>query len=196
MSTVTIDQTYDKKVIRQKVAKPMLWLGIFSMIMLFAGLTSAYVVSRAGSEWVSFDLPKMFTLSTIVILISSGTMYWALLASKKNNYGQIKIAMLTTLGLALIFVYTQFSAWGELVDQGVFFGGSDSIASGSYLYVLSGLHLLHLAGGIIMLTYTSFKALKERYKATDNLGLQLSSIYWHFLDILWIYLFLFLYFIR
>ena len=135
-------------------------------------------------------------MSTALILLSSVTMNWANSSAKKNNLKNIKFGLFFTMLLGLGFVISQLMAWDNLVGQKIFFAGKFSNASGSFLYVISGIHLAHLIGGIISLIVTLTMAIKEKYNSNDLLGLQLCSIYWHFLDILWIYLFLFLLFIH
>jgi cytochrome c oxidase subunit III len=181
---------------RQKTAKPLLWIGIVSIVMLFAGLTSAYIVRADNGNWLLFNLPDMFYISTALILTSSITLFAALQAAKKNNYGMTTAGVLATFILGIAFCFTQFAGWSELYAKGVVFAGKYSNASGSFLYVLTGLHMAHLAGGLIALLVTLVNALRKKYNAENLLGLELCSIYWHFLDILWVYLFLFLYYIR
>jgi cytochrome c oxidase subunit 3 len=173
-------------------AKILLWIAMVSMSMLFAGLTSAYVVRKAEGNWMEFTLPRMFTLSTILIILSSFIMQYALIAVKKNKLAHVKTAVITTLGLGLAFVFMQFYAWNVMVHNGIYFVGNPS---GSFLYVLSGMHLLHLFGGIFSLIVISVKCIREKYSAENYLGLQLGAIFWHFLDILWVYLFVFVTFI-
>jgi cytochrome c oxidase subunit 3 len=173
-------------------AKILLWIAMVSMVMLFAGLTSAYVVRKAEGNWIAFNLPKMFTLSTIVIIISSFTIQYALYAVKKNLLNQVKWAVITTLALGIAFVFMQFYAWNVMVKNGIYFVGNPS---GSFIYVLSGMHLLHLFGGIIAMIVISTKSLLEKYHPQNFLGLQLGAIFWHFLDLLWVYLFVFVTFI-
>jgi cytochrome c oxidase subunit 3 len=175
-------------------AKILLWLAMASMVMLFAGLTSAYVVRQAEGNWISFALPKAFYASTAIIIISSIFMQWALVSSRKDQSANIKIALITTLGLGLSFVFTQFIAWSMLVKEGIFFVGNN--INGSFLYVLSGLHLAHLAGGILYLIYVITKAIREKISSGNYLAVQLCATYWHFLGVLWIYLFVFLSVIR
>ena len=191
MDAMTINMENNN--MRGKTLKPLLWIGIVSILMLFAGLTSAYIVSKADGGWLQFELPKMFYLSTVIIIISSISMNYALISAKRNNINNIKIALAFTLILGLGFVFSQFMAWKTLVGQEVFLVGN---VSGSFLYVLSGMHLAHLAGGIISLSVVLSEALKEQYNSQNKLGLELCSIYWHFLDVLWVYLFLFLVFTR
>ena len=172
----------------------MLWLAIVSMCMIFGGLTSAYVVRSGDPGWLSFELPKMFYVSTVVIVISSFTMLFATQSASKDNFSGVKIGMALTLILGITFIGCQFMAYDTLVKQGIFIGGPTSNPAGSFLYVISGAHLAHLAGGILMLIYVCIKSFKQLYHSKKLLGLQLCSIFWHFLDLLWVYLFLFLYF--
>jgi cytochrome c oxidase subunit III len=179
---------------KQKAKKNLLWVGLISIIMLFAGLTSAYIVRMAEGNWEYIDLPLKFYFSTAVIILSSISMNMAMGAAKNNDKSKIKSGVLLTLLLGLIFMVLQALGWRELVEQGFHFTGSG--ASGSYFYVLSGVHFAHVAGGIIALVYVFSQSLKGAYSADNKLGLELCSTYWHFLDFLWIYLFLFLLFIR
>lgn len=181
---------------RKKSAKALLWIGIVSIIMLFSGLTSAYVVRADNGNWLVFQLPSIAIVSTGVIIASSLTMLLAQMAIKKDNLKATSIFLFITFVLGLVFTYTQYLGWKELTVGGIFFLGKYSNASGSFLYLIAVVHLLHLFGGLIALLITLTKSLKKRYSAQDYLGIELSAIYWHFLDALWIYLFLFLYFFR
>lgn len=169
-------------------SKMLLWIGIVSIIMAFAGFTSAYIVRKAEGNWVEFNLPRAFTISTIILLVSSFTIQLAYNAVKKNNFERAKIFAIATLGLGLAFVFSQFYAWNVLVDNGIFFVGNPS---GSFLYVLTGLHVLHLIGGMLALVIVSIKTIQEKYNSENSLGIELCATYWHFLDLLWIYLFVF-----
>ena len=173
--------------------KILLWLAMVSMVMMFAGLTSGYIVRQAEDNWQVFELPKIFYLSTVLILISSISMQWAFNAVKRNNLSTLRTTLIITLGLGLAFTFTQFTAWSELVNMKIFFTGNPS---GSFLYVITGLHLAHLAGGIIYLMVVSTRSLQGRYHSKNYLPIELCTIYWHFLDGLWLYLFVFLLFIR
>jgi len=181
---------------RRKVAKNLLWLGIVGIIMLFAGFTSAYVVRLAKGDWMQFTIPKAFFISTALILISSMTMNWAITSVKKDLNQNLKIATLLTLILGFGFMLSQYLGYKDLWQQHVYFTGPGSNASGSFFILIAFMHLLHLIGGLIALIVVYFKALGGKYSSSDYLGVQLCSIYWHFLDVLWIYLFLFLYLIR
>jgi len=181
---------------QKKASKPLLWVGILSIVMMFAGLTSAYVVRADNGNWLLFELPSAFYLSTAVIITSSLTLFYAFRMAKSSNKKGIIIGLLATFILGLLFSYFQYVGWGELYSKQIVFGGKSSNASGSFLYLITFLHLLHLFAGLISLLVTLKNAIKGQYNAQNTLGLELCSIYWHFLDILWVYLFLFLYYIR
>jgi cytochrome c oxidase subunit III len=195
METV-LSASEEKKALREKVAKPLLYLSMGSMVMLFAAFTSAYVVRQQKGDWLQFDLPQIFYISTAVILVSSVTMNWALSAIKKNDLSGLKKASGITLLLGFLFIVCQVVGWNVLYDQKIVFAGKYSNASGSFFYVLTLMHLLHLIGGIMALFVVWIKSIQGKYSSENLLGVRLCSIFWHFLDILWIYLFLFLLFVR
>jgi len=181
---------------KRKAAKPLLWIGIISIVMLFAGLTSAYVVRADNGNWLLFNLPNAFFLSTALIITSSITLFMSLQMAKRNNKPVVIIGISLTFALGIAFTFAQFAGWNDLTAKGIVFAGKYSNAAGSFLYALTGLHLAHLFGGLIALFVTLINSIRGKYTKEDTLGLELTSIYWHFLDILWVYLFLFLYYIR
>lgn len=195
MSTVSFTAE-EKELVRQKTAKNLLWVGIASIVMMFIGFTSAYIVRQQEGQWLVFDIPSQLFYSTLFIVLSSVTMWWATRSAKADNYNGVKLGLILTLVLGIAFTYSQFEAWSFLTSQGNVFAGSSSNASGSYLYVISGVHLAHLAVGILSLIYTFARSLRGAYNSSNKLGLELCAMYWHFLDILWVYLFLFLWYIR
>ncbi|MFL2587339.1 MAG: heme-copper oxidase subunit III [Flavobacteriaceae bacterium] len=176
---------------QEKAKKMMLWVGMISMSMTFAGLTSAYVVSSTRADWLSnFDLPNAFTISTLLIALSSLTLFLA--KYSLNNKKKTISFILITLGLALLFVYFQFKGFGEIIDQGYYFTGAESSITTSFLYVLILLHLIHLFSGLIVLIVVFYKLQKGRYSGSNTLGFELAHLFWHFLGLLWIYLYLFI----
>lgn len=181
---------------QQKTAKPLLYIGIVSIVMLFAGLTSAYVVRADNGNWLVFQLPSIAIISTGIIVTSSLTMLLAQTAIKKDNFTMTSFALGLTLILGISFFFTQIEAWKQLTAQGIFFVGKYSNASGSFLYLIALVHLAHMLGGLIALLVSLTKSLLKKYSSADYLGIELTAIYWHFLDLLWVYLFLFLYFYR
>ena len=180
-----------------RAKKMMLWFGMISMSMTFAGLTSAYVVSSSRSDWIQqIELPFAFTLSTILIILSSFTFYAGLKMMQKDKIRESLLLLLVTLVLALAFVYFQFQGFSGLIDKGYYFTGPESTITTSYLYVLVLLHLAHLTAGIIIVSNVFIRALKGRYIKGNTIGFELALTFWHFLDILWVYLFLFVSFYR
>ena len=180
-----------------RAKKMMLWFGMISMSMTFAGLTSAYVVSSSRSDWIQqIELPFAFTLSTILIILSSCAFYGGLKMMQKDKIRESLSLLLVTLVLAFAFVYFQFQGFSGLIDEGYYFTGPESTITTSYLYVLVLLHLAHLTAGIIIVSNVFIRALKGRYIKGNTIGFELALTFWHFLDILWVYLFLFVSFYR
>ena len=185
---------------RKRASKPLLWIGIGSIIMAFAGLTSGYVVSRttlvANEQWLTFELPSAFISSTIAILLSSTVLWWGVSQIKKGNTGALKSSLVVTMILGAVFAVLQVQGWKQLIDEEIYFAGAGSNPAGSWVYAISVFHLAHLAGGVIALFVTLFKSLRGAYSADDYHGVTLLSIYWHFVDLLWVYLYVFLTLIR
>lgn len=176
----------------KRAKKMMLWFGMISMSMTFAGLTSAYVVSSSRSDWIEqIDLPFAFTISTFLLLLSSGTFYLALKNIKETLLKRAQTLLLITLVLALVFIYFQFQGFREIIEQGYYFTGAESSITTSYLYVLVLLHLAHLIAGIVIVLIVFYNSFREKYSKANTLGFELAVTFWHFLDILWLYLFLF-----
>jgi len=187
--------TVDNKIGRAKMM--MLWFGIISMVMMFAGLTSAYVVSKNRPDWVSdFQLPISIYWSTAVIIVSSITFILAKKSISDGKRSAGTMLLLATLGLAIAFIYFQFASFSEIISSGYYFTGSESTITTSFIYIVVLAHLAHLAAGIIVLLVVIYNHFKQRYYPGQMLGIQLGAIFWHFLDILWVCLFLFLYFFR
>jgi len=181
---------------KQKSAKPMLWISMISMVMFFAGLTSAYVISMKREDWVSFDLPNAFYISTLLIVLSS----ISLMLSQhflKNDKRQLSLMLaVITLFLGIGFVWQQYVGFNELKSVGLFFTGPESTVSTSFIIGITFMHVLHLLAGIVVLFVVIYNHFKYKYKPNDLLGFELGAIFWHFVDVLWIYLILFFYFIR
>lgn len=190
----TINLKEELTVGRRKTAKPMLWVSLISMTMMFAGLVSAYVISSKREDWVSFDLPTALILSTVLILMSSITMQLSVFFAKKGNKNLTTILLATTLALGIGFVLSQFKGFSELKASGLFFTGPKSLISSSMLMVIVFTHLLHIFAAIIVLIVMLTKQTLGKYNRSNTLGLELGNIFWHFLDLLWIILFLFFYF--
>lgn len=168
-----------------------LWLSILGMIMLFVGLSSGYIVRRAEGNWLQFEMPSDFQLSTILVVLSSITMFWAFYAAKKDELNQIKAALISTFILGFAFCLSQIQAWENLMNSGLFFAGSE--ASSSWLYVITATHFVHIIGGLIALLIAIIQAFRLNIHKKNMLRISLINTYWHFVGILWIYLYLFLF---
>ncbi|MBR9999723.1 MAG: cytochrome c oxidase subunit 3 [Cyclobacteriaceae bacterium] len=169
--------------------KFIVWLFIATIVMLFAALTSAYLVKQGEGNWLHFEIPDMFWVTSVVIILSSISMQFAYISAKKDNISWIRGCLLITMVLGLAFLAGQYLSWGELVRQDVFFVGNPA---GSFIYVLTGLHAVHLISGIIFLAIVLYSAFKYRIHAKNLNSLEMSVTYWHFLGGLWLYLFFFL----
>ncbi|MBC7642318.1 MAG: cytochrome c oxidase subunit 3 [Flavobacterium sp.] len=177
--------------------KLLLLVSMVSMIMIFAGLTSAFVVSKSRGDWMKdFHLPSAFWYSTAVIIISSLTFHLSKVAIRKDDRKATTIWLFVTLALGFLFVYLQFKGFGQIIADGHYFTGAQSNVTTTFLFVLAIVHLFHLFAGLISLIIIIFKHFKLQYNSSQYIGIELGVIFWHFLDALWLYLFLFLYFFK
>ncbi|TAE73043.1 MAG: cytochrome oxidase subunit III [Bacteroidetes bacterium] len=188
----TISQENKGVALSMHPRKFALWLFIVSITMMFAALTSAYIVKFTEGQPLVFDIPIMFWITSVVIIVSSLTMHLAYTAAKKNNTKNIKMFMTITSVLGVIFLVGQWYAWAELVQAGVFFAGSKSAPTGSFIYVFSGVHGIHIISGLVFLLITLRLAFQNKINSEKTSVIEMCATYWHFLDILWIYLFVFL----
>ena len=170
-----------------------LWLGIGSILMMFAGLTSAYIVKRNQANWISFELPVAFWYSTAAIIASSIVLYMAGKAFNERSMTRYRILIAGTLALGVLFIGLQVIGFSQLWNEGITLTASVSF---SFLYVIVGLHAAHVIGGIIALLVMSLKSFSTKTRNYSQLPVDLVSTYWHFVDILWIYLLVFLLMIR
>lgn len=169
--------------------KMVLWLLIVASIMLFAAFTSAYIVRRGEGNWQLFDLPPMFMYTTLIIVLSSITMQWAFVSAKKDQLEKQKIALSLTLGLGLAFMIGQWLGWKQLVANNIHLVGNPSE---SFTYVISGLHLFHMIGGIAFVLIVLINTLNLKIHSKKMLTISLCKTYWHFLGAMWVYLYVFL----
>jgi cytochrome c oxidase subunit 3 len=177
--------------------KLILLFAMVSMTMMFAGLTSAFVVSKSRVDWLKgFELPTAFYYSTVVIVGCSIAIHLAKKSIQKNKKSATTTFLLVTLALGILFVILQFIGFGQIVESGYYFTGSESSITTTFLYIVSVVHLIHLAGGLISLLIIIYNHFKQKYNSTQTLGIELGAMYWHFLDLLWVYLFVFLYFFK
>jgi cytochrome c oxidase subunit 3 len=170
-----------------------LWVALGSIIMMFAGLTSAYVVKRDQPGWTTFSIPRAFWYSTAVILISSLTIQMALKAFKEREMQRYRNLLTTTAILGVLFVVLQWTGFRQIWNTGITFKGS---GGGQFLYIIAGLHAVHVLGGILALIVMFIKAYASKVRSYNSVPVELMSTYWHFVDLLWIYLLVFFMFIN
>lgn len=210
MQTITTDRREPRRIHPHKFA---LWIAMGSICMMFAGLTSAYIVRKAQGDWRFFDVPPVFWMSTACIVLSSLTVWMAVRAFKARTIGKYRRLVLVTLVLGILFGV--FQAVGfyqlysnpqalvvlgpggekgyEMLEEGV---RRDVVkvsgnVSESFLFIITGLHILHVLGGIVALAITYFRSFRKQVKVYNSTGIEIVASYWHFVDILWIYLFVF-----
>jgi cytochrome c oxidase subunit III len=170
-----------------------LWVAIGSILMMFAGLTSAYIVKRNQANWQTFDLPIAFWFSTAAVVASSGAMWLALKSFKERAMSRYRMLMVATMVLGTLFIVLQVVGFQQLWAKGITLQGNVSY---SFLYVIVGLHGLHVVGGVIALIVMSLMAFSRKTRNYSTVPVELMSTYWHFVDILWLYLLVFLLMIR
>jgi cytochrome c oxidase subunit III len=183
MSTVSIEQ---KK--RMHPHKFTLWVAIGSIIMMFAGLTSAFIVKSNQVNWKTVSLPKVFWISTAAIILSSITVQLALRSFKQRQMGQYRMLIGITLLLGIAFIVLQWMGFNELWKLNITFKGA---GAGQFLYVIFGLHAVHVIGGIIALLVMFVKAYISNTRVYSSVPVEVAAMYWHFVDFLWIYLLVF-----
>jgi len=170
-----------------------LWVGIGSIVMMFAGLTSAYIVKRNQANWVSFELPQEFWFSTCVMVLSSISVIMALRKFKERKMKQYRMLMTTSLSLGVLFILLQYVGFFHLWNAGITLQASVSY---SFLYVIVGLHAVHVLGGVLAIAFMLLRSFSDRTKHYSTVPVELVNTYWHFVDLLWIYLLVFLIMIK
>lgn len=170
----------------------LLILLIFSIVMMFAAFTSGYIVRRDEGNWREFDLPASLLVNSIIIALSSASMQLTWFSARKDEISRVKIGLIVTLVLGLAFLVGQFMSFGDLVAGNTYFGGADANPSGSFVYVLMGVHAFHLITGLIFLAVVLKRTLNYQVHSRAMLSIGNATLYWHFLGGLWLYLYLFL----
>ncbi|MET6999547.1 cytochrome c oxidase subunit 3 [Chitinophaga defluvii] len=169
--------------------KYSLWIAMGSMTMMFIGFTSAYVVKRAQANWLAFELPHIFWLSTAIILISSLTVHLALKQFKLRNMIRYKQLITLTAFLGVAFAVCQVMGFKQMASSGL---PLDGPVSASFIYVILGVHILHVLGGVVALLVMFARAYRTRIRSYSAVPIEVAATYWHFVDVLWIYLLIFL----
>ncbi len=193
-----MDKSFDiDKPREDRAKKMMLWFGMISLGMSFAGLTSAYVVSKERPDWLTdFQIPQAFYISLLVIVMSSLTFHIAKkwVVEEKNKKGML--LLITTFLLGLVFVALQFRGFSQIIANGYFFTGSESSITTSFIYLVVLMHLTHVIAALITVLVVIYNHYKQKYSKGNTVGIEIAVTFWHFVDVLWIYLFLFFYFVR
>ena len=179
----------ERRAMGMNPSKFIVWLFIVSITMLFAALTSAYIVKQSGGEWLNFNLPGMFWITSLIIIVSSITMQLALSSARADGFNRLRTYLIVTALLGLAFLIGQYESWKQLVEMDVYFVGNPA---GSFLYVLTGLHAVHIISGLIFLLIVIVSSFKLKIHSRSLIRIEMCTTYWHFLGGLWLYLFLFL----
>jgi len=186
--------TFKEKQERSK--RMMLWFGLVALFMSFAGLTSAVIISRTRPDWSKeLELPQVFLISVFVIIASSITYIFAQRVLKNSNRQLTTVLLLTTFVLGTMFMFLQFQGFNELIDSGYYFTGETSDPKASFIFLIAFFHLLHVAVGLICLLVVIYNHFKQKYTPKNMLGMELAGTFWHFIDILWVFLYLLMVFV-
>lgn len=188
-----------KKYFAQRFA---LWVGLCSLFMAFAGLTSSYIIRRAQPDWLQFNLPIEFFISTASVILSSVTITVSHHFYKKDDFNKFRVYLIFTFLLGCVFTFFQIKGWNGITNQGITMVGKNATISGSFLGVISGWHLIHVLGGLLFLSiaiirsFIIFKkdptrSLLKDIQPTKGVRMDLLTTYWHFIDALWVYLIIF-----
>jgi cytochrome c oxidase subunit III len=182
--------TVASQVQRKKIHphKFTMWVAIGSIVMMFAGLTSAYIVKREQPNWTSFDMPRIFWYSTITMLVSSVAIQVALKSFKDREMGRYRALIVATLALGALFILLQWMGFRQIWNSGVTLKGA---GAGQFLYIIFGLHGVHVLGGIVALLLMFIRAFNRKYRSYNAVPVEIAATYWHFVDLLWVYLFVF-----
>ena len=179
----------ERRAMGMNPSKFIVWLFIVTIVMLFAALTSAYIVKQSDGNWLNYNLPGMFWITSTIIVVSSITMQLALKSAKEDRFNGLKVYLILTTILGLAFLFGQYQSWKQLVEMDVYFVGNPA---GSFLYVLTGLHAVHIISGLVFLLIVIGSSFKLKIHSKSLIRIEMCTTYWHFLGGLWLYLFLFL----
>lgn len=168
-----------------------MWIGLASIVMMFAGMTSAYIVKKANAQWLEFNLPTVFTYSTIVILISSVTIHLALKSFRAREMNRYRVLIGITAALGILFIVLQLMGLLEIEANGIPLFGVESNPAASFVGIIGGLHGLHVIGGVIAILVMFSRGYLGARRVYSSTGLEITATYWHFVDGLWVYLFVF-----
>lgn len=188
MSMTLVSENSRRKIHPHKFT---LWVAMASILMMFAGFTSAYIVKRSDTNWLEFKLPPVFWYSTFVILFSSVTVFLAENSFKSRNMARYRLFITVTAVLGFVFIALQLLGYKYLLTHGVQIIGANSNPSASFLGIITGMHILHVVGGIVVMMVMFKRAYSRKIKSYNAVPIEIASTYWHFVDAIWIYLFIF-----
>ncbi|MFD2597976.1 heme-copper oxidase subunit III [Sphingobacterium corticis] len=191
MSTMMMDS--NEQLLQSRKAKKFnLWLGMIGMFMMFAALSSGFIVYTASGvdKGIKTILPYAFIYSTVAIVLSSLTIHLSYNAARAEQWSKQKLFLLITIVLGILFFVSQINAWSTLIERGIYFQNPN--ASQSFIYVFTWLHLMHIIAGLIILIRCYIGAAKRIPTSNNQYRMELATIFWHFLDLLWIYIYVFL----
>jgi cytochrome c oxidase subunit III len=183
---------------RREPIQFLLWLGITGSVLVFTVLVAIYMLRKTTPNWVNVPLPSLFLISTAVIVVSSFTLHFANKSFRNDQFLRYRVLMGSTLGLGVLFIVLQLLGWQQLISGGVSMSNNPSAG---FIYVISGLHILHILGGVVALSWAVVESLKNytyidafvySVNPPNQLKIKLISLYWHFVDVLWLILFAFL----
>jgi cytochrome c oxidase subunit 3 len=181
-----------KKPLGMHPRKFALWLFMASVIMLFGAWTSAYIVKRGEPGWSSFELPAQFWINSLLIILSSVTLFWAQSSARRDDLEKVKLAVSLTAVLGVLFLVGQWFAWMKMIQMNYYFTGMGSNTSSSFIYVLTGVHGIHVISGVVVLLLLLVATFRYQVHSKNMTRIEMCSTYWHFLGGLWLYLFVFL----
>ena len=168
-----------------------MWIFIFTSFMFFAALTSGFIVYSGGSgHGIHVILPKAFMYSTTAMVLSSVTLFLASRSARRLQFDKQRLYLIATLALGILFLLIQVYAWSVLIKMGIYFVNPN--ASQSFIYVFTGMHLLHIIAGLLLLANILIASYRNIPQVKNLFKMEMSSIFWHFIDIIWIYLYVFL----
>jgi cytochrome c oxidase subunit 3 len=184
----------ENQILKKKSRKPLLFLSMLSMAMLFVALTSAYIVSKNSnsSGWTEIDLTPSFMISTILVVLSSIAVHFGLNSAKQGDFSKSKMLMLGGLILGIAFSVFQFVGFDELFKLGHVAAGSKATTASSYIYAMVILHFAHMIGALISLAVVVLNLHFNKYSKNYYLGIELATMFWHFLGFIWVYIYFFL----
>ncbi|NMM50162.1 cytochrome oxidase subunit III [Flammeovirgaceae bacterium KN852] len=180
-----------KSILNMHPQKFAMWLFLLTVLMIFAAYTSAYIVRKGQGNWIPFELPVTFLYSTGIIVLSSVFMQLSYFAAAKNNVNGVRLYTLLTFIAGVVFLMMQWTGYGKLIDMNLYFSDPNNV-SGSFIYVITGVHAVHLISALIVLLIVLITTFKVENIKDKLVRMEICTTYWHFLGGLWVYLYLFL----